>query len=139
MDNRIRGAFLMCFFLLCTVAYIVLVEGTGRFHYFFSLPSIIIVFGAGSGIFLMRKHTYEENELGLRLKRDLTLAGWIGFLVVLIGLFAGIKTEAGQNLGPGFSAAIIPVIYGYVYGTILEAFFTKNVKLPIPIISEEEE
>ena len=148
MDNRIFGALLMVIAITGTITYALHIEGVrGWYGLFLSWPSFLVVFGGGTGIILMRKHTYKDNEIGLRFKKELILAGWIGFMIGLVllsngmqhHLFVGMKHELAQNLGPGLAAAIVPIFYGYVGGAIIESFFTRDVKLVLYNTSDEEE
>ena len=141
MDNRITGALLMFVFLFMTITYALFIEnGKGSFGLFISWPSFLIVAGGGGGIIFMRKHTYQEHELGLRLKNELILAGWLGFLIGLVLTFEGMRWVPSLfHLGPGIAAAAITPYYGYLCGTIVEAFFTKDVKSIVLSRSEEEE
>lgn len=141
MDNRITGALLMFVFLFMTITYALFIEdGRGSFGLFISWPSFLIVAGGGGGIIFMRKHTYQEHELGLRLKNELILAGWLGFLIGLVLTFEGMRWVPSLfHLGPGIAAAAITPYYGYLCGTIVEAFFTKDVKSIVLSRSEEEE
>tara|TARA_B100000945_G_scaffold132006_1_gene105388 strand:+ start:206 stop:631 length:426 start_codon:yes stop_codon:yes gene_type:complete len=141
MDNRITGALLMFVFLSMTITYALFIEdGRGSFGLFISWPSFLIVAGGGGGIIFMRKHTYQEHELGLRLKNELILAGWLGFLIGLVLTFEGMRWVPSLfHLGPGIAAAAITPYYGYLCGTIVEAFFTKDVKSIVLSRSEEEE
>ena len=140
MDNRILGSLLMVMTILGTIVYALHVEGSrGWYGLFLSWPSFLVVFGGGTGIIFMRKHTYKNHEIGLRFKKELILAGWIGFMSGLVLLFVGMKHELAQNLGPGLAAAIVPIFYGYVGGAIMESFFTRDVKLVLYNTSDEEE
>ena len=141
MDNRITGALLMFVFLFMTITYALFIEDArGSFGLFISGPSFLIVAGGGGGIIFMRKHTYQEHELGLRLKNELILAGWLGFLIGLVLTFEGMRWVPSLfHLGPGIAAAAITPYYGYLCGTIVEAFFTKDVKSIVLSRSEEEE
>ena len=93
---------------------------------------------------LMRKHTYQDNQLGKNLKKEFILAGWIGFMIGLVLLFAGFSDEAWiftsfQKIIHFGSPAIVSVYYGYIIGVMVEAFFTKR-SIPVSSkISEEEE
>ena len=122
-----------------TITYALFIEdGRGSFGLFISWPSFLIVAGGGGGIILMRKHTYQEHELGLRLKNELILAGWLGFLIGLVLTFEGMRWVPSLfHLGPGIAAAAITPYYGYLCGTIVEAFFTKDVKSMVLSRSEE--
>ena len=128
MDNRILGSLLMVMTILGTIVYTLHIEESrGWYGLFLSWPSFLVVFGGGTGIIFMRKHTYKNHEIGLRFKKELILAGWIGFMIGLVLLFVGMKHESGQNLGPGLAAAIVPILYGYVGGAIIESFFIRDV------------
>ena len=132
MDNKIIGFILMVFSLLGTMTQVIFFENLNGFYsVFLSWPSFLIVFGGGTGIILMRKHSYKDNQLGKNLRREFILAGWIGFMIGLVLLFAGFSEEAWvytsvQKIVYSGSPAIVPVFYGYIGGTILETFFTKN-------------
>ena len=132
MDNKIIGFILMVFSLLGTMTQVIFFENLNGFYsVFLSWPSFLIVFGGGTGIILMRKHSYKDNQLGKNLRREFILAGWIGFMIGLVLLFTGFSEEAWvfksvQKIIYFGSPAIVPVFYGYIGGTILEAFFTKN-------------
>ena len=132
MDNKIIGFILMVLSLLGTMTQVIFFENLNGFYsVFLSWPSFLIVFGGGTGIILMRKHSYKDNQLGKNLRREFILAGWIGFMIGLVLLFTGFSEEAWiftsvQKIVYFGSPAIVPVFYGYIGGTILEAFFTKN-------------
>ena len=128
MDNRIIGFFIVGVMLNIAIGFTIFIDGTaGRFVSFISVPSAILVYGAGGGMTYMRKHLLKENELGIELKKNLILAGWIGFMLGLVLLGVGMDGEGGQdNFGGGFAGAVISVLYGYLYGNIAEAFLTKQ-------------
>ena len=132
MDNKIIGFILMVFSLLGTMTQVIFFENLNGFYsVFLSWPSFLIVFGGGTGIILMRKHSYKDNQLGKNLRREFILAGWIGFMIGLVLLFTGFSEEAWvftsvQKIVYFGSPAIVPVFYGYIGRTILAAFFTKN-------------
>ena len=75
----------------------------------------------------MRKHTLNDNEIGVALKKDVILGGWIGFLIGLGLLGAGMDDQFG-NIEWGISIMVsnlktipIPLLYGYISGNMLEA------------------
>ena len=144
MDNRIIGSLLVYLSLLGTITYALFFEGVpGKYSYFISWPSFLVVFGGGTGIILMRKHTYQDNQLGKNLKREFILAGWIGFMIGLVLLFAGFEQEAWiftsfQKIIYFGSSAIVSVFYGYIGGAMVEAFFTKG-RAPVLLKTSEEE
>tara|TARA_B100000242_G_C42835648_1_gene388174 strand:+ start:58 stop:507 length:450 start_codon:yes stop_codon:yes gene_type:complete len=128
------GFVLYYFSILGGMAYVLFIDGVaGGFGQFVSIPSFIIVFGVGIGFTLMKKHTLKENELGKALKKDFILAGWIGFLVGLGFLGAGMDEQFG-NIEWGISIVVsnlktvtIPLLYGYICGNMLEASLTKPI------------
>ena len=131
MDNKIIGLILIVLSLLGTMTQVIFFENLkGFYSVFLSWPSFLIVFGGGTGIILMRKHSYKDNQLGKNLRREFILAGWIGFTIGLVLLFTGFREEewiftSVQKIVYFGTPAVIPVFYGYIGGTILEAFFTK--------------
>ena len=120
--------------IIGAMAYVLFIDGaSGGFGQFLSIPSFILVFGVGIGFTLMRKHTLKENELGKSLKKDFILAGWIGFLVGLGFMSAGMDEQFG-NVEWGISIVIsnlktvtIPLLYGYILGNMLEASLTQPI------------
>ena len=128
------GFLLMYLSIIGTMAYVLFIDGVaGGFGQFVSIPSFILVFGVGIGFTLMRKHTLKENELGKALREDFFLAGWIGFLVGLGFMGAGMDEQFG-NVEWGISIVIsnlktvtIPLLYGYILGNMLEASLTEPV------------
>ena len=144
MDNRLMGSLFMTLALAGTITYALLFEdSSGWYGLFLSWPSFLVVFGGGTGIILMRKHTYQDNQLGKHLKREFILAGWIGFMIGLVLLFSGFSDEAWmftsfQKIIHFGSPAVVPVCYGYVGGAMVEAFFTKG-RAPVLLKASEEE
>ena len=132
--SMVIGFFLYYISILGAMAYLLFIDGSsGGFGQFVSIPSFILVFGVGIGFTIMRKHTLKENELGKALKKDFVLAGWIGFLVSLGFLGAGMDEQFG-NIEWGISIVIsnfktvtIPLLYGYSCGKMFEASLTKPV------------
>ena len=122
------GSLLMYLSMVGAIGYAILVEGNaGRFIQFVNIPAFILVFGVGIGFTLMRKHTLNDNEIGVALKKDVILGGWIGFLIGLGLLGAGMDDQFG-NIEWGISIVVsnlktitIPLLYGYIIGNMLEA------------------
>ena len=144
MDNKIIGALFMILALVGTMTHALLFDDSpGQYSLFLSWPSFLLVFGGGTGIILMRKHTYQDNQLGKHLKREFILAGWIGFMIGLVLLFAGFSDEAWiftsfQKIIHFGSPAIVSVYYGYIIGAMVEPFFTKE-RAPVLLKTSEEE
>ena len=125
MRNKIIGLVTLLVSGIVAIAYSVTVEGAnGGFGMFLSIPSFVFVIGVGGGLNFMRKHTFLDDELGKSLRNDLALAGWIGFIVGSILAFGGNSDSIADIPSAYLSAAIIPVLYGYVIGAIAEAFLT---------------
>ena len=125
MRNKIIGLVAILFSSIVAIAYSVTVEGAnGGFGMFLSIPSFVFVIGVGGGLNFMRRHTLIDDNLGKSLRNDLALAGWLGFIVGSVLAFGG-NTDSIANLPSAYlSAAIIPVLYGYIIGAIAEAFMT---------------
>ena len=125
MRNKIIGLVTLLVSGIVAIAYSVTVEGAnGGFGMFLSIPSFVFVIGVGGGLNFMRKHTFLDDELGKSLRNDLALAGWLGFIVGSILAFGGNSDSIADIPSAYLSAAIIPVLYGYVIGAISEAFVT---------------
>ena len=74
----------------------------------------------------------KNGELGIELKKNLILAGWIGFMIGLVLLGVAMNGEGGQeNVGNGFAASLLTVLYGYISGNIAESFLAKKQKLKL--------
>ena len=144
MDNKTIGSLLVYLSLLGTITYALFFEGLpGKYSLFLSWPSFLVVFGGGTGMILMRKHTYQDNHLGKNLKREFILAGWIGFMIGLVLLFAGFSDEpwmftSFQKIIHFGSPAIVTIYYGYIIGAMVEPFFTKG-RAPVLLKTSEEE
>ena len=125
MSNKIIGLIALLVSSVAAIAYSFTVEGAaGGFGLFLSIPSFVFVIGVGGGLNFMRKHTFLDDELGKSLRNDLALAGWLGFIVGSILAFGGNSDSIADIPSAYLSAAIIPVLYGYVIGAIAEAFVT---------------
>ena len=58
------------------------------------------------------------------MRYDLTLAGWLGFVVGIILMAAGFESIVDMP-APGIAAAAVTILYGYFIGAIAEAFVSK--------------
>ena len=68
-----------------TITYALLFEdSSGWYGLFLSWPSFLVVFGGGTGIIIMRKHTYQDNKLGKNLKRDYLIQTLLQMMIKLI-------------------------------------------------------
>ena len=109
------GSLLMYLSMVGAIGYAIFVEGNaGRFIQFVNIPAFILVFGVGIGFTLMRKHTLNDNEIGVALKKDVILGGWIGFMIGVVMLSGSITTV----FGPGMGYAVLPLLYGYLISFI---------------------
>ena len=128
MDNRIIGLFIVQIMLIAAISFALFFEGSsGSFASFFNVPSMVLVYGFGGGLTYMRVHLLEHGELGTELKKNLILAGWIGFMIGLVLLGVALNGEGGQdNIGRGFAASLLTVLYGYISGNIAESFLAKK-------------
>ena len=125
MNNKIKG---LAIFSLCafgTIVFSVYIDGaSGGLTDFFSIPSFVFVIGVGGGLTYMRKHTLTNEGLGKALRYDLTLAGWLGFVVGIILMAAGFESIVDMP-APGIATAAVTILYGYFIGAIAEAFVSK--------------
>ena len=99
------------------------IEGAaGSFLDFTSIPSFLFVIAFG-GLTYIKKDKYKFHELGSLLKKDLILGGWMGFTVGLILLLAATPEGLRNNWAGGVSAMVVTVLYGYMLGNLIEAFW----------------
>ena len=109
--------------MICAIAYALFIEGAaGSFTHFLSIPSFLIVIAFG-GLTYMKKDKYKFHKLGLVLKNDLILGGWMGFIIGLILMLAATPEVLGSNWVGGLSAMMLTVLYGYMLGNLIEAFW----------------
>jgi len=128
--DRMIGYMLMFLSINGAIYHALFVDGAaGGFGSFVHWPSHGSVLGVGLSITLMNKHTIKDNQLGMVLRKNLFLSGWIVFLVSMVLIGVGMHSEEGRelkNLGPSLSEAVIPIIYGITMGIIFETFLTRN-------------
>ena len=114
------------------IYYALFIDGaSGGFGSFVSWSATFSVLLIGLSITYMKKHVIQENEMGLMLRKDQTLAGWIVFMINIMFIGFGMDSQEGRdlvNIGPELSNAILPIIYGYMHGIIMESYFTKDQK-----------
>ncbi len=94
---------------------------TGYLKGLLSIHSLLIVV-AFSGLTYIKREKYMLHELGLILKKDMILGGWIGFMVGCFFTFYKISFWDIEILH-GISVSIISIIYGYVLGNLAETFW----------------
>ena len=122
MKDSILGLILAIASFILTLWYAFTVEGAaGSYGWFLSAPSLVFVLGFGIGINKMRRHTIKKGKLGISLREDFILSGWLGLLVGFILITGGYR-EGASNLGGGMAAASITVLYGYFMGIIAESY-----------------
>ena len=122
MKDKIIGLFVI---VGTCVAIIVLVSDQAGVSplAFVSAASFLFVAGFGGGLTYMRKNKYSENELITVLKNNLILGGWMGFIVGMIFVLS--DSVGTDSLGPGMSASAVTLLYGYIGGYLIEAFYEK--------------
>ena len=133
MDNRIIGLFMVWIMLISAISFALFIEGSsGSIASFFRIQNLVLVNGFGGGLTYMRVHLLKDDELGIELKKNLILAGWIGFMIGLVLLGVAMNGEGGQdNIGRGFAASLLTVLYGYISGNIAKSFLAKKQKLKL--------
>ena len=129
--DRMIGYAVMFFSLNAAIYHALFIEGSsGGFGSFFHWPTSLSVLAIGLSMTYMKKHTIKSNELGILLRQNMILSGWIVFMVTLIlsarEMHNGDYLELA-NVGSVLVKLVLCVQYGYVYGIIFEAFFTKDV------------
>ena len=126
MRDKIIGFLALVLLMIGAIAYALFIEGAaGSFLDFTSIPSFLFVIAFG-GLTYIKKDKYKFHELGSVLKKDLILGGWMGFTVGLILLLAATPAGLRNNWAGGVSAIVVTVLYGYMLGNLIEAFWPKN-------------
>jgi hypothetical protein len=123
MKDKIIGFLALVLLMIGAIAYALFIEGAaGSFLDFTSIPSFLFVIAFG-GLTYIKKDKYKFHELGSLLKKDLILGGWMGFTVGLILLLAATPEGLRNNWAGGVSAMVVTVLYGYMLGNLIEAFW----------------
>ena len=123
MRDKIIGLLALTVLVIGAIAYALFIEGAaGSFLDFTSIPSFLFVIAFG-GLTYIKKDKYKFHELGSLLKKDLILGGWMGFTVGLILLLASTPEGLRNNWAGGVSAMVVTVLYGYMLGNLIEAFW----------------
>ena len=123
MRDEIIGFLALVLLMIGAIAYALFIEGAaGSFLDFTSIPSFLFVIAFG-GLTYIKKDKYKFHELGSVLKKDLILGGWMGFTVGLILLLAATPEKLISNWAGGVSAMVVTVLYGYMLGNLIEAFW----------------
>ena len=126
MRDKIIGFLALVLLMIGAIAYALFIEGAaGSFLDFTSIPSFLFVIAFG-GLTYIKKDKYKFHELGSLLKKDLILGGWMGFTVGLILLLAATPEGLRNNWAGGVSAMVVTVLYGYMLGNLVEAFWPKK-------------
>ena len=126
MKDKIIGFLALVLLMIGAIAYALFIEGAaGSFLDFTSIPSFLFVIAFG-GLTYIKKDKYKFQELGSVLKKDLILGGWMGFTVGLILLLAATPEGLRNNWAGGVSAMVVTVLYGYMLGNLIEAFWPKK-------------
>jgi len=126
MQDKLIGFFGLIILVICAIAYALFIEGAaGSFAHFLSIPSFLVVIAFG-GLTYMKKDKYKFHKLGFVLKNDLILGGWMGFIIGLILMLAATPEGLGNNWEGGLSAMVLTVLYGYMLGNLIEAFWPKK-------------
>ena len=128
--DRMIGYMLMFLSINGAIYHALFVDGAaGGFGSFIHWPSHGSVLGVGLSITFMNRHTIKDNQLGMVLRKNLFISGWIVFFVKMVLIGSGMQYEEGRelkNLGPLLTLAVIPIIYGIVMGIIFETFLTRD-------------
>tara|TARA_B100001564_G_scaffold65724_2_gene51665 strand:+ start:5426 stop:5872 length:447 start_codon:yes stop_codon:yes gene_type:complete len=130
--DRMIGYAVSFFSINAAIYHAIFVEGgAGGFGRFIHWPTIFSVLAIGLSMTYMKKHALKDNELGKMLRRDMAYSGWIVFMLNAVLIGGGMYNEDSKelaNMGPALIRLVLCVQYGYVYGIIFEAFFTRDVK-----------
>ena len=126
------GYAVMFFSLNAAIYHALFIDGAaGGFGSFLHFPTAVSVLVIGAAMTYMKKHTVNDNELGTIVRKDMVLSGWIVCMINMVLIGAGMYSQEARdlkNLGPSLSQVVLCVQYGYVYGILLDAFLTRDVR-----------
>ena len=71
-------------------------------------------------VYTYTPHTNTSHGRGVYI---LILGGWMGFIVGMIFVLS--DSVGTDSLGPGMSASAVTLLYGYIGGYLIEAFYEK--------------
>ena len=130
--DRMIGYAVMFFSLNAAIYHALFIEGSsGAFRSFLHWPTSFSLLAIGLSMTYMKKHTLNDNELGKMLRENMALSGWILFMLNAVLIGGGMHSEEYKelaNMGPALIRLVLCVQYGYIYGIILETFFTRDIK-----------
>ena len=88
-------------------------------------PHAFLIVLSFAGFTYMKKNKYDFDELGSAFKQDMVFGGWMGFLTgVSLSLS---RFDSLDGLLAGFGASLITVLYGYVLGHMVDAYWPNKV------------
>ena len=130
--DRMIGYAVMFLSLNGAIYHALFGEGaSGGFISFLHWPTSFFVLALGLSMTYMKKHTLNDNELGKMLRDNMTLSGWILFMLNAVLIGGEMHSEEYKELaelGPALIRLVLCVKYGYIYGIIFETFFTRDVR-----------
>ena len=130
--DRMIGYAVMFLSLNGAIYHALFVQGaSGGFGSFLHWPTSLSVLTIGLSMTYMKKHTLNDNELGKMLRDNMAFSGWILFMLNAVLIGGEMHSEGYKELaelGPALIRLVLCVQYGYIYGIIFEAFFTRDVR-----------
>ena len=111
----------VAFFLALFISAILMVPLTSSgplIGYIISPPAFFFVFSF-VGFTYLKKDKHKFHKMGSVLRKDMIFGGWIGFLT---GISLSLSHYDGVGkLMTGVGTSLVTVLYGYVYGHLIEA------------------
>ena len=105
--------------LFITAILMVPLSSSGQLIIYIISPSAFFFVFSFAGFTYLKKDKHKFHKMGSVLRKDMIFGGWIGFLTVIslsLSHYDGV-----DKLMTGVGTSLLTVLYGYVYGYLIEA------------------
>tara|TARA_B100000073_G_C23589594_1_gene515752 strand:- start:290 stop:697 length:408 start_codon:yes stop_codon:yes gene_type:complete len=121
-NNNVLGLFFFISVLIFAITIGADHSGNLRSLTWFGDTSSFFIILSFAGFTYIKKDKFADHELGSVLKKDMILGGWMGLIIRFV-MYMNMNDMKSFNFIIGFGVSIIPLLYGYVLGNIIESFW----------------